>query len=84
MKMFNGRGGHKTSSEKSMDGYYGGAHKNMPSHKPVKGAPKPGHATSSMQKEIGGSNKDEPGAKKYGSNQMSPGCIEGKVNEYGK
>ncbi len=70
-------------AEKSMNGYYGGEHRS-PSHKPIKGTPMPGHATSTMEKEIGATNKNEPGEKKYKSNTMSPGCKEGKINDYGK
>ncbi len=87
MKMFKGDKSNTQkgvgAAEKSMDGYYGGKHRTA-SHKPIKGTPKPGHATSTMEKEIGATNKGEPGEKKYKSNTMSPGCKEGKVNDYGK
>lgn len=88
MKMFKSRGGYTeknmSTEMKNMDGYYGGEHKQKSSHKPIAGTPMPGHATSSMEKEQESHKLSEPGEKKYKSNMMSPGCKEGKINEYGK
>jgi hypothetical protein len=53
------------------------------SHKPVKGTPMPKSAHSSMEKEKGKNEISQPGEKKYGSNTMSPGTKEGRVNTYG-
>ena len=52
----------------------------------VKGAPlkSGGGHDSSMSKEKGDHKLKEPGQNKYGSNTMSPGCKEGKVNSYGQ
>ena len=53
------------------------------SHKPVKGSPMPGSGHSSMEKETGKNPISQPGEKKFGSNKMSPGTKEGRVNTYG-
>lgn len=66
--MFKSRGGQGARKE----GVFGGEAHKEPSHTPVKDTPKPGHATSSMEK--------DQGKKKSGS--LSPGCREGKVVTY--